>query len=106
MAWIVGTMLLILCVVAIPLQYAAGEPALADVVAPLHGVLYIVYLISVALLWRHARLATAEVVGLVCAGFVPGLAFYVEHRTSRRILPRRTDRPAGVPTLSSDDSVS
>ncbi|MGH9300207.1 MAG: DUF3817 domain-containing protein, partial [Acidimicrobiales bacterium] len=42
MAWIVGIMLMLLCFVAIPLQYAANEPAMAGVVAPLHGLLYIV----------------------------------------------------------------
>jgi integral membrane protein len=85
MAWVVGAMLLLLCVVAIPLQYAANRPGMANVVAPLHGFLYIVYLLSVAALARHARFGLGQVVALVCAGFVPGLAFYVEHRTVKAL---------------------
>ena len=97
MAWLVGAMLLLLCVVAIPLQYIGDSPGMANVVAPLHGILYIVYLLSVAALARHARLGLAQVVGLVCAGFVPGLAFYVEHRTTRHISPRRPGAPLAEP---------
>lgn len=85
MAWLVGVMLILLCVVAIPLQYAAGHPGMANVVAPLHGFLYIVYLLTVADLARRARFRTGQIVALVCAGFVPGLAFVVEHRVTRRL---------------------
>lgn len=85
MAWVVGVMLLVLCVVAVPLQYVWNRPAMANVVAPLHGVLYIVYLLTVAALVRRARLPLGRVVALVCAGFVPGLAFYVEHKTTKAL---------------------
>ena len=86
MAWAVGAMLLLLCVVAIPLQYAAGLPALATVVAPLHGFLYLIYLVTVADLARRARFGLGQILALVGAGFVPGLAFVVEHRTMQRML--------------------
>ncbi len=104
MAWVVGAMLLLLCVVAIPLQYVGNSPAMANVVAPLHGVLYIIYLLSVAALARHARLRIGQVVGLVCAGFVPGLAFYVEHRTTKGVVARR--EPAARPGLVSEHQPS
>ena len=97
MAFVVGTMLLFLCVVALPLQYVWGKPAVADVGFTIHGVVYIVYLLSVAALARHAHLRTLQVVGLVCAGFVPGLAFYVEHRTTRSIDPRRPETASSRP---------
>lgn len=84
MAYVVGTMLLLLCVVAIPLQYGADQPAMANLVAPLHGILYIVYLVAVADLARRAKFKFAQILALVAAGFVPGLAFYVEHRTLQR----------------------
>lgn len=85
MAWVVGTMLIILCCIAMPLQYVADKPALATVVAPLHGFLYIAYLFTVADLARRWRLRLGRIVGLVCAGFIPGLAFVVEHRTTRAL---------------------
>jgi integral membrane protein len=86
MAWVVGVMLLFLCVVAIPLQFAADSPEVANVGFTIHGILYIVYLVSVAALARRAKFRIGQLVALVCAGFLPGLAFYVEHRTASRLL--------------------
>ncbi len=84
MAMVVGAMLLLLVVVAIPLQYGAGHPGLAGVVAPLHGACYVVYLLTVADLARRARLRIGELAAMIGAGFVPGLAFVVERRITRR----------------------
>ena len=86
LAWLVGTMLFFLCVVAIPLQYAYNRPAVANIGFTIHGILYIVYLVSVADLHRRSRFRLSQVIGLVCAGFLPGLAFYIEHRTTKRLL--------------------
>ena len=85
MAFVVGVMLLVLVGIAVPLQYAAGKPALEHVVGPAHGALYIVYLITAANLARRARFTLWQLVAVVMAGFVPGLAFVVEHRTTRRV---------------------
>jgi integral membrane protein len=85
MSYVVGVMLLLLVCVAVPLQYAWSRPALADVVAPLHGILYIVYLVTAADLARRARFSVAQLFAVVCAGFLPGLAFVVERRTTARI---------------------
>lgn len=85
MAVVVGTMLLLLVCVAVPLRYGASEPALEQIVGPLHGALYIVYLVAAANLARHARFSLLQLLAVVMAGFVPGLAFYVEHRTTRRV---------------------
>ncbi|MGO9558380.1 MAG: DUF3817 domain-containing protein [Acidimicrobiales bacterium] len=86
MSWVVGVMLLLLCVVALPLQYIGNRPALANAGFPIHGFLYIIYLLTVADLGRRAHFRMGQLVGLVCAGFLPGLAFYVEHRTTKRFL--------------------
>ena len=48
MSFVVGVMLLVLCVVALPLQYVWNRPALASAGFPLHGFLYIIYLLTVA----------------------------------------------------------
>jgi integral membrane protein len=85
MSFVVGVMLLILVLVAMPLQFTAHRPGMANIVAPLHGVLYIVYLVTAADLIRTARFTMGQIVALVCAGFLPGLAFYVERRTSARL---------------------
>jgi integral membrane protein len=84
MAFVVGSMLLLLVAVAMPLQYAAGSPAMAQIVAPLHGACYIVYLLTVADLARRAKLRIMELLAMVGAGFLPGLAFVVERRISKK----------------------
>jgi len=85
MSTIVGIMLLVLLFVAMPLQYAAGRPEMAKVVSLVHGLLYVVYLVTAADLARRARFTAGQLVAVVCAGFLPFLAFYVEWRTTRRI---------------------
>ncbi|HXY45324.1 MAG TPA: DUF3817 domain-containing protein [Acidimicrobiales bacterium] len=85
MSIVVGVMLLVLVGVAMPLQYAAHKPAMANVVSVVHGLLYIVYLLSAADLGRRARFSLPQLVAVVCAGFLPFLAFYVEWRTTRRL---------------------
>jgi integral membrane protein len=87
MAVVVGTMLLLLVVVAIPLQYGAGHPGMADIVAPLHGFCYIAYLLTVADLARRAKLRIRELLAMVGAGFLPGLAFVIERRISAKFRP-------------------
>jgi integral membrane protein len=85
MAYVVGVGLLVLVLVGVPLQYAAGKPAVVQVVGPIHGFLYIVYLVSVADLVRRFRLGLGQVFALVAAGFVPLLAFVVERWMTRQI---------------------
>jgi integral membrane protein len=84
MSYVVGVALLILCV-GIVLRYGDGEPLLEKVVGPLHGALYIVYLVAVVNLATKAKLRVATIVAMVLAGFVPFLAFYVEHRVVTRL---------------------
>ena len=79
MSYVVGTALLILCV-GIVLRYGYDRPSLEKVVGPLHGALYIVYLAAVVNLASKAKLGVGKIVAMVFAGFVPFLAFYVEHR--------------------------
>jgi integral membrane protein len=80
MAYIVGTGLLLLVFVAVPLQYGAGIDLVARIVGTIHGYLYIVYLIAAADLARRARWRLLRIVAVVAAGFLPFLAFIVEHR--------------------------
>ncbi len=85
MAIVVGIGLAVLVFVGIPLQYAAGKPEVVKIVGPFHGLLYIIYLATVIDLWRRFHFTLWQLVGLISAGFIPLLAFYVEHRTTKRI---------------------
>ncbi len=90
MAYVVGVGLLLLVLVGVPLQYAAGEPAVVQVVGPIHGFLYIVYLVAVADLAHRFGLRLGRVIALVAAGFVPFLAFVVERWMTRSLAAHST----------------
>ncbi len=92
MAYVVGVGLLILVLVGVPLQYAAGEPGVVKVVGPIHGFLYIVYLITALDLARRHRWRIGRLAALVLAGFLPFLAFVIERRVTRGI---ESDEGAG-----------
>ena len=78
MAWIVGTML-ILVFVAIPFQ------GVEQVIGPVHGILYIVYLATVVNMLIVYRLGFWYFVGMVVAGWLPFLSFIVERLITRRL---------------------
>ncbi len=88
MAYVVGVMLIILVCIGVPLQYAASQPGVVKVVGPLHGFLYIIYLVAAFDLMRRARLSLWQLVAMVAAGLVPGLAFVVERVVTRRVESR------------------
>lgn len=93
MAYTVGVGLAILVFVGIPLQ-AAGYKQVVEIVGPIHGVLYIVYLVVALDLSRRARFSFLEMLAMVGAGLLPILAFVVEHYMTKRV---RADMAAGVP---------
>jgi integral membrane protein len=84
MAYIVGIGLIILVFLGIPLQIA-GHPGVVKVVGPIHGFLYIVYLVAGADLARRARWTLGRIITVVLAGFVPFMAFIVERRVTRQL---------------------
>jgi len=88
MAYVVGTALLVLTTIVI-LQYGFHQRSDMKtpemIVAPIHGYLYIVYLVTAADLARRARWGIGRIVLVVCSGFVPFLAFIIEHRVYRQM---------------------
>lgn len=98
MAYVVGIGLATLVFVGVPLQYGAGVPQVDQIVGPIHGFLYIVYLLMAVDLARRARFTLLQMAAMVGAGFVPLLAFVIEHRVTRRFereLPEVFAPPAG-----------
>ncbi|MGI9023232.1 MAG: DUF3817 domain-containing protein [Acidimicrobiales bacterium] len=85
MADIVGVLLVILFLVGMPLKYGAGQPAVVSVIAPIHGFLYIVYLLAAFDLSRRAHLTLSEMLAMAAAGLLPFLAFFVERRMTQRV---------------------
>ena len=85
LAYAVGVLLVLLTCVAMPLKYAADSSAMVRVVAPLHGWLYVVMLVTIADLWRRRRFPVSAVLLVAVSGLVPFLTFYAEHRVTSRI---------------------
>lgn len=88
LAYVVGVGLVILVCVGVPLRYLAGFPAVVEVVGPLHGFLYLVYLLSVADLSIRARWWPVRTILVMLAGTVPFLSFVAERATTRGVQDR------------------
>jgi integral membrane protein len=80
MAFIVGVGLVLLVFVAIPLRFLAHQKIFGQIVGTLHGYLYLLYLVAAADLARRAHWRLGRILAVAAAGFVPFLAFVVEHR--------------------------
>ncbi|MEV0307672.1 DUF3817 domain-containing protein [Nonomuraea fuscirosea] len=84
LAYVVGVMLLVLCV-GMVLRYGFDQPAMSKIIAPIHGGLYMIYLITVMNLGMKARWAWPYMLGVMLGGTVPFLSFYVERRVTQRV---------------------
>ena len=81
MAWIVGTVLALLALIALPLKY------IADVVIPgysvlwqLHGFLFMVYLLATADLGVKAKWGVVQLMTTALWGTIPLMSFVAERK--------------------------
>jgi integral membrane protein len=93
MSFVTGTTLLVLCCTLIlhtaDLKAWQSIHLFVDVVGIGHGVvLYPIYLVMSFQVALKARLHLGYVVLMMGAGFVPGLAFYMEHRMEKKLFPQ------------------
>ena len=91
-AYAVGT-LLILLTIGVIIQLAGGGKALVSIVGPVHGFLYIGYLLLGYDLLRRASWPLYRMLYVALAGVVPGLTFVVERWVTRQLTGQRA--PAG-----------
>ncbi len=82
MANVVGVGLLVLVLVAMPLKYFADAPALVKVVGPIHGFLYMVYLLTALMLATKAKWSVGWTLVVFLAGTIPFVSFIVEHKVT------------------------
>jgi integral membrane protein len=88
MAYVVGVLLLILVFVAVPLRYIGHDPMLVSVVGPIHGFLYMVYLVTAFDLAVRARWPFVRTILVLLAGTVPVMSFVAERKATRWIHER------------------
>jgi len=105
MAYVTGTMLVVLVFVGIPLQLFAHIDVIAKVVGTIHGVLYIVYLVVAFTMTLVVRIRTASLTTLIVllAGTIPILTFVVERWISRRYIDPAMNADSAAPALGRGD---
>lgn len=78
MAYVTGVFLLVLCV-AIFVRYGPpGEPTMSHVVSPIHGWLYVIYLVATGLLAYQRGWKAARTVLIALAGTIPFASFVAD----------------------------
>lgn len=101
MVLIVGTGLAILCFVGIPLQLIGHNKwpwtAVVEIVGVAHGIFYMCYLVTCLDLAGRARFKVEQLLGMVCAGFLPLLAFYMERKVLKRVMDQLAMGPDAPP---------
>lgn len=94
LAYIVGVMLLIL-IGGMVLKYGFDMPGPASVISPIHGFLYMVYLVAALNLGLKARWSWPYTLGVLLAGTVPLLSFVIERKVTQRVREQIAAAPAG-----------
>jgi integral membrane protein len=84
MAYVVGVLLLVLVLVAMPLKYFGHMDTPVAIVGTTHGFLYAVYLLAAFDLALRARWSAKGTVLVLLAGTVPFLSFVAERIVTRR----------------------
>jgi integral membrane protein len=99
MAWVTGTMLLVLCLeMVLKYVFHAGgydaeghaAPVIGTWVAIAHGWVYVVYLATVVQLWSAMRWSLGRLATMALAGVVPVMSFVLERRVHAQAVARIT----------------
>lgn len=84
MAYIVGVGLLALCL-AMVMKYAFDENVYMAIVGPVHGFLYVVYLLAAVDLAIKARWTMKGTVLVMLSGVVPFVSFIAERQVAHKV---------------------
>lgn len=109
MAYAVGVLLIVLCLVGVPLANFDGTPMwvgdkiptpnwfddgsradelghfITEILGTLHGWLYMIFLVFAFSLARKARWSMPYTLGILAAGTIPVVSFWAEHKATQRI---------------------
>jgi integral membrane protein len=102
MAYVVGTLLVVLICIGMPLKYFADRPSLVTYAGVAHGWLYMLLLISAVDLGRRAKWTWKRLLLIALAGTVPFLSFVAERSATRDVRAKLADADriaAATPTV-------
>ena len=88
MAYLVGTLLVVLVVVGVPLKYLAGNGLVVTLTGVPHGWLYMVLLITAYDLGRRVHWPWGRLLVIALAGTVPFLSFWAEYSARKDVQAR------------------
>lgn len=81
-----GVSLLVLIGIAVPLKYAGGDPSLVKAMGPIHGLLFLLFIINTLSLGIERRWKFLEITWkVILACFIPFGTFYIDHTILSRI---------------------
>jgi integral membrane protein len=86
-AWVVGVVLLVLVLVGMPLKYIGDQDAVVAIVGPIHGFLFMVYVVLTFDLARRAKWPFGRMLLVMLAGTIPFLSFWAERKVSHSWIP-------------------
>jgi integral membrane protein len=86
-AWIVGVGLLTLVLVGMPLKYLGHNDTVVAIVGPIHGFLFMIYLVLTFDLARRASWPFLRMILVMAAGTIPFLSFWAERKVSHVWVP-------------------
>ncbi|MEI9921085.1 MAG: DUF3817 domain-containing protein [Bacteroidota bacterium] len=86
LAFLEGTSLLLLVFVAVPIKHIAGDPTLVKAIGPIHGALFVLFVLQTIMLsvednWSFQQ-RTWKVL-LAC--LLPGGTFYIDRKILRKL---------------------
>ena len=83
-AWVTGVVLLAL-VVAMVAKYGFGESAGVAVIGPMHGFLYMGYIVATLVLAERCRWRPVQALLVLLAGTIPFASFVAERKVTRQV---------------------
>jgi integral membrane protein len=93
---VTGVGLLFLVLVAMPVRYLGDRPWLSETYSPIHGLIFMVYVVVVVWVSSRRRWSPGKAVLVVLAGVVPFASFFVE----RRVIADELAAPVAGPPSS------
>jgi integral membrane protein len=96
-AIVTGVGLLLLVFVAMPLRYLGDEPWLSKTYSPIHGLIFMGYVVVVIWVTTRRHWSPTKALGIILAGVVPFLSFVVE----RRVIADELAADAAAPAVDS-----
>jgi integral membrane protein len=85
MAYVVGCMLLVLTLVAMPIKYIGHNDTPVAIVGVGHGILYAIFFLVTLDLAVRARWRPLSALAVVVAGTIPFLSFVAERKVTGRM---------------------